>query len=76
MLLTKEQKLAILSKAIDEGASIDINFHNLNRSNAALLTNKLADMMGTQALSESGSGHHWYKAESRGLDVAAFYDEN
>ena len=73
-MLTKQQKLDILSKAIDQGANIDINFHNLTRSNAALLTTELAGMMGTQALNKSGSGFHWYKAESPGIDVAAFYE--
>ena len=73
-MLTKEQKLAILSKAIDEGANIDINFHKLTRTNAALLTNEIAGMMGTLAVSKSGSGYQWYKAESPGIDVNAFYE--
>lgn len=73
-MLTKQQKLDVLSKAIDEGANIDINFHDLTQSNAALLTKEIARMMGTQSVSKSGSGFHWYKIQTPGVDVAAFYD--
>lgn len=49
MELTKEQKLEIVSKAIDAGANIDINFHTDSPGVAPVseLKNILADMDAT-----------------------------
>lgn len=73
-MLTKQQKLDVLSKAIDEGAKIRISFHGLTRSNAALKTKTLAEMLGTSVKNDNNLNTYWYQAESPELRVTAFYD--
>ena len=72
-MLTKQQKLDVLSKAIDEGANIDINFHDLTQSDAALLTKEIARMTGKQAEEKSGLGFSCYQVYDSKFMVNAFY---
>ena len=73
-MLTKQQKLDVLSKAIDEGADIRISFHQGNRSRAAVLTTELAGMMETTTTGKTFDDSFWYEASIPGFDVVAFYD--
>lgn len=73
-MLTKQQKLDILSKAIDEGAHIDINFHDLTQSDAALLTKEIARILDTAVVQDSRSGFNWYRTHAPKFKVNAFYD--
>ena len=75
-MLTKQQKLDILSKAIDEGADIDVNYHKLpKKTDAKRVIDEVGEMIGLQTTHHTGGSHQWYKIESRGLDVVAFYDK-
>lgn len=73
-MLTKQQKLDILSKAIDEGADIEINFYKVSKSRAAILTTDFAETMGTSTEGKNGSGFYWYQAHAPKFKVNAFYD--
>lgn len=74
-MLTKEQKLAILSKAIDEGAKININFYEMETKQAASKINEYAEMMNTKVYDHSRNGTNWYVAYGRELDVTMFHEQ-
>ena len=75
MNLTKQQKLDILSKAIDEGADIDVSFYHLPKSRAALLTTEFAEMMGTATEVKTHTNTHWYMTRIPKMKVVAFYEQ-
>ena len=76
MNLTKQQKLDILSKAIDEGASIDVYYHKLaEQEDAQTVINELGEIAGLPTIHDKGERHQWYKIKTRGFYVAAFYDK-
>lgn len=74
-MLTKQQKLDVLSKAIDEGAVIDISFFDVTKSKAAVLTTDFAEMMGAPTEGKNRENTFWYQArsEDRDVKVTAFY---
>ena len=75
MNLTKQQKLDILSKAIDEGASINVYYHKLDKQeDAQAVINKLGEIAGLPTVHDKYECHKWYKIKTRGFHVAAFYD--
>lgn len=74
-MLTKEQKLAILSKAIDEGAKININFYEMETKQAASKINEYARMMNTEVYDHSRNETNWYVAYGRELDVTMFHEQ-
>ena len=73
-MLTKQQKLDVLSKAIDEGAIIDIHYHGLSRSNAASLTKGISNMIEVPVERKSKAHAYWYQIRYRDFGVTAFYD--
>ena len=75
-MLTKQQKLDILSKAIDKGADINVSFFDLTKSKAAVLTTELGELMGTPTEGKNGSNYYWYQTHSKDgdLKINAFYE--
>ena len=76
MPLTKQQKLDILSKAIDEGASIDVNYHRtIEEKDAKRVIEEAGETVGSPTLHYSTEKYQWYKIETTGFNVAAFYEK-
>ena len=77
-MLTKEEKLAILSKAIDEGAQIDVNFYDLSKGKAHELIKGFADEMDVAVHDKFNNNTYWYvvkeKQRCETLQVTAFYN--
>ena len=73
-MLTKEEKLAILSKAIDEGAKININFYETETKQAASQINEYAEMMGTEVYDHSRNKTKWYVTYDREMEVTMFHE--
>ena len=75
-MLTKEEKLAILSKAIDEGAQIDVLFYRLPKTKAQEIASDFADDMKATALEKMHGTSHWYstKPEDNSINITAFYE--
>ena len=75
-MLTKQQKLDVLSKAIDEGAEINIWFYDFTKSKAAVVITELAEMMGTPTEGKNGENAYWYQTHSKDgdLKINAFYE--
>lgn len=76
-MLTKEEKLAILSKAIDEGADINIHFHNMQQGKANKLISEFAESMSVKMEQRVGDYSQWYSASTETfteeLKVTAFF---
>ena len=75
MNLTKQQKLDILSKAIDEGADIDISFFDVSKDKAAVLTTEFAEMMGSVTEVKTYDNAYWYMTRIPKMKVVAFYEQ-
>ena len=77
-MLTKEEKLAILSKAIDEGAQIDINFYDLPRVKANSLITDIAGEMNAPSQEHIRNDVYWYSTKENQaretFRVTAFYN--
>ena len=75
-MLTKEQKLAILSKAIDEGAQIDVLFYRLPKVKAQEIASDFADDMKAIAYEKTRGTSYWYttKEEGNSISITAFYE--
>ena len=75
-MLTKEEKLAILSKAIDEGAQIDVLFYRLPKAKAQEITRDFANDMKAVNLEKTHGTSHWYsiKEEFNSINITAFYE--
>ena len=77
-MLTKEEKLAILSKAIDEGAKIDIKFHDVSKGKAHELVTGFAEEMNAEAHDKRMRGTFWYTTQDEPtletVKVTAFYE--
>ena len=75
-MLTKQQKLDILSKAIDEGADIDVYYHKLvEQEDAQTVINELGGIAGLPTIHTKSEHHQWYKIMSKGFNVSAFYEK-
>lgn len=76
-MLTKEEKLAILSKAIDEGARINIDVHGLTTKQAEKRINEYAEMMESNVITLTHSNSHWHTTKTGSFDqeitVSVFY---
>lgn len=76
-MLTKEEKLAILSKAIDEGARINIDVHGLTTKQAEKRINEYAEMMESDTNAFSYRGSNWHTTKTGNFDqeitVSVFY---
>ena len=76
MNLTKQQKLDILSKAIDEGASIDVNYHRtIEEKDAKSVIEEAGGITGLPTLHFETEKYQWYKIETTGFNIAAFYEK-
>lgn len=78
MILTIEQKLAVLKKAIELGADIDIYFHGSKDKEQAYQTaNPLSTMMNVEIEELESDPTKWLKIHSANrsgrLDVKIFY---
>lgn len=76
-MLTKEEKLAILSKAIDEGARITVDFHKLTNKQAETRISEYAEMMNSDVNTSSYKTSNWHSTKAGSFDeeimVSAFY---
>ena len=73
-MLTKEQKLAILSEAIDNGARIDVSFHHMSQEPAKVLISDIARKMNVKLEVNEG----WYTARTTRfkdeIKLSAFFE--
>ena len=73
-MLTKEQKLAILSEAIDNGARIDVSFHHMSQELAKALITDMAKKMNV----ELEAKEKWYTARTNRfkdeLKLSAYFE--
>lgn len=74
--LTKQQKMALLEKAIDEGAGIQVDFHNLPKAKAAAIVAEFSEVMGTSLEVKNRGIANWYETRGYSVGVVAFYKES
>lgn len=60
--MTIEQKLAILKRAVELGASIDIHFHGKKtESEAEAVAKEMSELFGAPYEKNQHQGTHWFK---------------
>ena len=74
-MLTKEQKLEVLSKAIDEGANINVYYYDLTKEGAKRIVDEVGEVAGLETKHYEEPDYQWYKFTGKDFDVAAFYDK-
>jgi hypothetical protein len=78
MAMTIEEKMVYIRKAIEMGASVDLNFHNIKgKAEAKEVAVVLSELSNLPYSHKSHTGTNWYKIKNKdhSLKTSIFYDD-
>jgi hypothetical protein len=74
--LSIEQKMKVIRFALENGANIDINFHEFSQADGEVLAAEISGMTKTKYEKRSGDSYQWFSIYKKGLYISVFYKQS